>query len=865
MKKRSGRWLALATALALGLAAIPLGSPVLAGGADPLALPTGVQAMGATGVAPSDYDAFTDFLTDYFQWKGSGTALDGVDALYDGLTSPPVLNLSGSAVEKEEFRELYNALAGEAGSAANEDILAGLISLADGDWGVPKTNLMGSSAFIPDTFVLTGSKAGAYYLYLMDAFQEAKLGTLDTYTGALTLDFSALSGDMNVEKRDWETGLAFDANGDTLADFIAWLFPPAADADALLAYLENDLNAYISGAPDGESLLGDALTALGLVETVSSAPSGGGGAALPPPVEEQDPEELLQEAKTLMEDPEAEVKVVLETISSLSDALLTEASDIQTEAEALASKEHLREALVSVKSFSMHMLKNVSLSEEYMTVLGVVSNLTKALTDLAQKTDEQETLKGTAVGVAEAAEVAAVIFETEVDPDLALGTAGVLIAAMGDLQKRTGSLGEAVDFCDCAAVLAQAAAEAASRTPVPSEAATETPEGTFLRISTSLVETAGQNSDCVCDSLLSALAQGEIEPDREPDHRPFLTASSGTGTVSVEMETAGPGALFEPPVLRIALPGGERIRVGFDRPVASFGIRAGKTSGPDSHPFGALAPGEIPAARLGAEVGWTFPVGGTEPNAVFALRSGLSGSENLGGRFNPDTGTVRFRDVYTGSVETAFGPTLLADLSGDLPDDENPARHTYVLARVEKDFPDMAGHWAEASVENMAVKGYVRGRSPETFDPEAPVTRAEFAALAVRLLKPTADTLSMDFTDVPAGAWYAEDVAVAASAGIIKGRGDGTFGPGESVTRQELAVMAGRILQDLRYRSGDPVLLEAFGDRDLLAFWAEEGAAACVARGVLEGVAPDRFEPLGVVTRAQAATVLERLFLKLYR
>jgi hypothetical protein len=140
--------------------------------------------------------------------------------------------------------------------------------------------------------------------------------------------------------------------------------------------------------------------------------------------------------------------------------------------------------------------------------------------------------------------------------------------------------------------------------------------------------------------------------------------------------------------------------------------------------------------------------------------------------------------------------------------------------------------------------------APNRFDPNAQVTRAEFAAFLDRLAHAPANTPGPAFTDVPASAWFAPYVSAAVAAGIVDGTSPTTFSPDATLSRQELAVLLARALQ----LSGSTTL--RFTDAGQIASWARTGVEEAVAAGYMSGFPGGTFQPLGNTTRAQASKVL---------
>ena len=112
---------------------------------------------------------------------------------------------------------------------------------------------------------------------------------------------------------------------------------------------------------------------------------------------------------------------------------------------------------------------------------------------------------------------------------------------------------------------------------------------------------------------------------------------------------------------------------------------------------------------------------------------------------------------------------------------------------AENIFADVAnGKWFNKAVSTMAKLGIVKGRSAESFAPDAPITRAEFAAICARFnTKPT--NTSNSFSDI-SGHWAEAEIERAVAFGWIAGYPDGTFRPDTYITRAEAMTMINRVL-----------------------------------------------------------------------
>ena len=111
-------------------------------------------------------------------------------------------------------------------------------------------------------------------------------------------------------------------------------------------------------------------------------------------------------------------------------------------------------------------------------------------------------------------------------------------------------------------------------------------------------------------------------------------------------------------------------------------------------------------------------------------------------------------------------------------------------------FTDVAfGKWYNKSISTMAKIGIVKGRTANAFVPNAPITRAEFAAICSRFDRSNVEIKS-DFNDI-SGHWAENEIRRAASLGWIQGYTDGSFKPDQNITRAEAASMINRMLHRL--------------------------------------------------------------------
>lgn len=161
------------------------------------------------------------------------------------------------------------------------------------------------------------------------------------------------------------------------------------------------------------------------------------------------------------------------------------------------------------------------------------------------------------------------------------------------------------------------------------------------------------------------------------------------------------------------------------------------------------------------------------------------------------------------------------------------------------------------AIRAIAARGVILGKESGQFDPQGKLKRAEFVQMLVRFLDLADPAAVSKLTDVKEGAWYYSAVASAEKFGIVQGRTGGTFGPGDVLTRQEMAVLLHRAL----LASGHSLQLNeqtlpAFADEDAISTYAQKPVEALKQAGILSAEVNGHFVPKSQVNRAEAALLL---------
>lgn len=169
-------------------------------------------------------------------------------------------------------------------------------------------------------------------------------------------------------------------------------------------------------------------------------------------------------------------------------------------------------------------------------------------------------------------------------------------------------------------------------------------------------------------------------------------------------------------------------------------------------------------------------------------------------------------------------------------------------------FADVSeGDWYYEAVRFVQERGLMNGIGNDNFAPNAQLSRAQLAQILFNKEGRPGVNYLLTFPDVASEAWYTEAIRWAASQGIVGSYGDGTFGPNDPITREQLAVMLWRY-------SGSPAATNKelhFNDEAEISGFALEALRWAVENGILNGYGDGRLGPQRQATRAQVAQMLK--------
>ena len=228
------------------------------------------------------------------------------------------------------------------------------------------------------------------------------------------------------------------------------------------------------------------------------------------------------------------------------------------------------------------------------------------------------------------------------------------------------------------------------------------------------------------------------------------------------------------------------------------------------------------------------------------------------GKYNDETAVTVFWLKEDGSVQAVGG---IYDPASKTARFFTTHFSTYFAKESVADFEDTKDHWARKEIGALAGKGIIKGKSEGIFDPDANITRAEFVALMTRAMGYGENHgYTVPFMDVRENDWYYNPIAIAYNEGLVNGKSATEFDPNGKITRQEMAKIISNIMKD-KFHSQEKVdNLKAFKDFEEIASWARESAALCLREKIIGGISEGVFAPLENATRAQAATVLYRIY-----
>lgn len=238
-----------------------------------------------------------------------------------------------------------------------------------------------------------------------------------------------------------------------------------------------------------------------------------------------------------------------------------------------------------------------------------------------------------------------------------------------------------------------------------------------------------------------------------------------------------------------------------------------------------------------------YPLTNSKPNFIFTCDETI-GTISSSGLFK----AIGTRTEVKGKINISYG-----DNSTSIQVEVTPS----ILKPVM--FSDTYGHWAKDYIGVLAAMDKVGGIGNNMYNPEGPLTRAQFLAFLAKATDgiDVKQSLPAGFTDVASKDWSYAYVNWGYQEGIVSGVGDNKFNPNAPITREQMTVMLCKyaVFQKYALPQKEGVSLD-FVDSDKISSWALDYVYTVVGSKIMTGMGENRFEPKKIATRAQAAKIM---------
>ncbi len=234
-----------------------------------------------------------------------------------------------------------------------------------------------------------------------------------------------------------------------------------------------------------------------------------------------------------------------------------------------------------------------------------------------------------------------------------------------------------------------------------------------------------------------------------------------------------------------------------------------------------------------------------------------------------DPGRNIFRDNKEFDINNATALTLVS-----VGNQVNPARIKGLIQLLANEVPnpsplpdptpipnpnpgelsDIQGHWAEAFIKGLVQRGVISGFPDGTFKPEAPLNRAQYAAMISQAFELPRNQPAIAFVDVPQGFWAFPQIQEASQMGFISGFPDKSFRPSQNLTRVQAIIS---LVGGLGLTGGTLDVLSYYSDRAQIPSYATEKVATGTQRRIVVNYPNVRqVEPMRDITRAEVAALV---------
>ncbi|UBF28503.1 DUF1565 domain-containing protein [Kovacikia minuta CCNUW1] len=238
-----------------------------------------------------------------------------------------------------------------------------------------------------------------------------------------------------------------------------------------------------------------------------------------------------------------------------------------------------------------------------------------------------------------------------------------------------------------------------------------------------------------------------------------------------------------------------------------------------------------------------------ENNSRDGIVATIRANPDLGNAESAGNNTIRNNRQY--DLDNATGGTLYSV--------GNTLDRSKVAGRIEfasqdgqtSAFRDVQGHWAKAYIEALAKRNIISGFPDGTFRPGDRVTRVQFAAIVTKAFAPDPKQPATAFRDVASSFWGYQAIQSAVRGGFLKGYPEGLFKPEQPIPRVQALVS---LASGLGFSSGNPGALSTYQDATQIPAWATGSVAAATQRQIVVNYPTlTQLNPNREATRAEVA------------
>lgn len=214
---------------------------------------------------------------------------------------------------------------------------------------------------------------------------------------------------------------------------------------------------------------------------------------------------------------------------------------------------------------------------------------------------------------------------------------------------------------------------------------------------------------------------------------------------------------------------------------------------------------------------------------------------------------MRVSNLNSQDNATSFKVNAAHLLQQQAAQDSSTKTNSYNVAQATT-FPDIQNNWAQSFIEALAARNVISGFPDGTFRPNAPVTRAQFAAMISKAFPLTQQREGITFNDVPSFYWASDAIQAAYQSGFLAGYPNNIFLPEQNIPRAQVLVS---LASGLNLTASDIAILDNFQDAAAIPHFARNAIAAATENRIVVNY-PNlaTLNPNQVATRADVAAFI---------